>query len=209
MLSIWNPAAKEIKQIEVPKDQIHESVRPVVGFGFSANLNDYKIVMIHLRDQNRIFSLRRGMRGETRVGTLDFDVFNGERAVCADGMLFWSAYTWNLCHCLVSFDIDNEVFSKIELPASIGNKNDVQLTLYKYSIAVLHHSFCPLVVDVWVMDKKSATGESSTWIKLLTVRPGSPLYRLTVWRGSTFSMVQFLYREYHTCRELSANSPLT
>ncbi|KAI4323795.1 hypothetical protein L6164_023373 [Bauhinia variegata] len=183
VFSIWNPAKKEFRQIEPPKNKIHDFILSP-GFGFSATANDYKIVILENKVQ-RVYSLSRGTWRETKVQNLDDIHFPSRfyQAVSADGALFWKNIG-----CLISFDIDKEVFSKIELPPGVDDTYCLRLAVYKDSIAMLHcTSDDPVVVDVWVMDEKSATGKCSNWVKLFTVGPipGSTLeyYPFNFWRG--------------------------
>ncbi|KAI4323793.1 hypothetical protein L6164_023371 [Bauhinia variegata] len=191
-LSIWNPATKEFRRIEVPSF-ISWWACGGEGFGFSAILNDYKIVMHYRNEEQAVYSLSTDTWRGTRVENfLSIYNFGGNPALSANGALFWAGFekvtSYKRCHCLISFDIDKEVFSKIKLPPGPDIDSEdlslIQLALYKNSIAVLHETTNHERVDVWVRDEKSAIGECFTWVKLFTVGPfSSVLYAaLAIWR---------------------------
>ncbi|OIV91894.1 hypothetical protein TanjilG_17886 [Lupinus angustifolius] len=196
MLSIWNPATREIRQVlEILHDIKSFSY---FGFGFSPIVNDYKVVRISVPDEDRIldlddirvsraevFSLTSGSWREidaTILQTLNL-MFN---SVTANGVMFWQAFGIDPdAEFVVSFDIGREMFTLLEGPppppsTSLTHSHTNVLAVHNNKLAMFHYfingSSESSSIELWVL-------EAERWVKQYSVGPFSRiLYPLSIWR---------------------------
>ncbi|KAE9591565.1 putative F-box domain-containing protein [Lupinus albus] len=158
MLSISNPATREIRQVP----EILHDIKSFYyfGFGFSPIANDYKVVRISVPDEDRIldlddirvsraevYSLTSGAWREIDATILQ-TLYLMSNSVTVNGVMFWQAFATDPdAEFVVSFDISSEMF-----------------TLFESSS-----------IELWVL-------EAERWVKQYSVGPFSRiLYPLSIW----------------------------
>ncbi|XP_028799967.1 F-box/kelch-repeat protein At3g23880-like [Neltuma alba] len=184
-LLLWNPANRVFRY--VPRRTYSDSDECEVGFGFSAAVNDYKIVRTYAQfddEVNRVevFSLSRQTWKGIEIGNLKGVKLYSE-SVTTNGAIFWFGLNLgeeekgeNDTEVIVSFDIAKEVFTLMPWPSLDYNANE-KLTVYENKLAVL----CDIwddddersdLIDLWVMEEGTcASGERWSWTKIYTSSP--------------------------------------
>ncbi|KAL6129140.1 hypothetical protein ACLB2K_072493 [Fragaria x ananassa] len=127
-LYIWNPSIRKIQRLPqgLYKDFITCPAIVCVGFGFHHQKNDYKVV--------RVIRLQKGMY-KTEVYSLKLNSWRDVAAVLpipidsrylttgalhVNGVVYWKVRVKDSArYCILSFDMDNEVFSSRELPEKV------------------------------------------------------------------------------------------
>ncbi|KAK3411385.1 hypothetical protein EUGRSUZ_I00151 [Eucalyptus grandis] len=164
--------------------------REVLGFGFDARSNDYKIVKIlYLLDNNH--RCIGGMKPWVETYSLGIDswrrlecevpaICDDEQAVFLNGNMHWSALEFDVPWAeskyvsIVSFDVAGEVFDEMPLPEEIVRMDNGRLSVY---LAVLNdllavfvnlmkalgHPGPDSVCSIWVMREY---GVHESWTKM-------------------------------------------
>ena len=152
---LWNPATRDILHVpphETPHNPQHDHMMGIMGFGFSAIVNDYKIVMLFCKGSRdaevlfvEVFSLSTGSwktlaeAGRVLAANVGHHVRKG---FPFDGAIFWLGYRFRsdlgVDHCLISFDIATESYTLIPIPKknSDGLCN-TSLTTHENKLVVL------------------------------------------------------------------------
>ncbi|XP_028754814.1 uncharacterized protein LOC114714249 [Neltuma alba] len=181
-----------------------------IGFGFSPIVNDYKIVVIYNdrgRDkvwgvyQVRVYSLWAKSWKEIEFGNLEgLYIDSYHHSVSANGDVFWFGFkSADDDYCsVVSFDMANEIFTVIPLPASGYDCFVKSLTVYENNLALLctgwiaQNEHC---VKLWVMEKGSRTsGERWIWTHKYTSNICSGLamlFPITIWGNEIMCEPEF------------------
>ncbi|KAK4259420.1 hypothetical protein QN277_005753 [Acacia crassicarpa] len=186
-LLLWNPATREIKVL--PKTRTSEIPNwDCNGFGFSAIVNDYKIVQTYNAGNQfiravEVFSLKTGSWKEIELGPLEGAGFITGRCVSANGYIFWSGSLFeSLKHendsFIVSFDIAMEVFTLIPLPP-LPNIRSFELTVYENKVAILtlskiggYPNYFYFLIDLWVLEEGVGSSTNSwSWTKKFSSNP--------------------------------------
>ncbi|KAF8011790.1 hypothetical protein BT93_I0050 [Corymbia citriodora subsp. variegata] len=160
-----------------------ETAHMVLGFGFDARSNDYKIVRILYLDDNR-----RGRKAQVEIYMLRTDRWRSSEcevpSLCNDSAVFLNGnlHWFEDGHgSIVLFDVAGEVFDKMAPPEEISHL-DADANVLVMSLAVLNDllavyiSFIDPVMDpeqhsicsVWVMGEY---GVPESWNKLYTFNP--------------------------------------
>lgn len=152
---IWNPVSKEYKEIPEPPDA--SGPFDFSCFGYDPKTDDYKLVIgehIYISiSRIQVYSLRsNSWESSIPVPYRFCNEFNGVGAVLVHGNLHWLADDDYQNQFVVSFDIIEEHFEKLQLPKQpLKNKN------WFISLGVLAGCLCVLVevvqvcVELWVM----------------------------------------------------------
>ncbi|KAI9127460.1 hypothetical protein K1719_002019 [Acacia pycnantha] len=174
-LLLWNPATREIR--EIPKTRTSEIPNwDCKGFGFSAIVNDYKIVRTYndgyeIITAVEVYSLNTGSWKEIEIGPLKGVGFCTDGCVAANGCIFWVGFLLegqDDDSLIVSFEIAIEVFTLIPLPP-LPNITSFELTLYKNKVSILNLSNC---IDFWVLEEDvSSSTKSWSWTKKFSSNP--------------------------------------
>ncbi|CAL0309167.1 unnamed protein product [Lupinus luteus] len=205
MLSILNPATREIRQVpEILHDIKSFSY---FGFGFSPIVNDYKVVRISVSDEDRIldldnirvsldlddirvtraevYSLTSGSWREIDATILQ-TLYLMSNSVTANGVMFWQAFATDPdAEILVSFDIGREMFTLLEGPpllpsTSVTHSHTNVLAVHNNKLAMFHcfinGGIESCSIELWVL-------EDERWVKQYSVGPSARmLYPICIWR---------------------------
>ncbi|KAK4259375.1 hypothetical protein QN277_005715 [Acacia crassicarpa] len=198
-LYLWNPAIRDFGR--VPKSiNWFESDDYYLGFGYSAIVNDYKIVKIYVSRSDgdlvslvEVYSLRTGSWKEVDCDSLDgVTISSNGFNTNGNGAIFWSGLQVGVekdgegdIDLIVLFDIATESFCLISAPTSAftysGYGNG--LAIYENKLAVLSHTLSEnlesSLVDLWVLDE-----DWEQWTKIYTSSPyaGLRLLPVTIWK---------------------------
>ncbi|XP_074340863.1 putative F-box protein At3g10430 [Apium graveolens] len=186
-ICLWNPTMKRVKDIsDYAIRMVDTSGEVSVGFGFDKMTNDYKVVRIiwTSRSENtpgrvEVYSLNRASWREIEV-RLDFELIHGCCHLIVKGNPYWTglAHRWEIKRqFFVSFDVHNEVFSKIPWPDQCinprsGRKGYLAIMEFQESFAVVRGKFFEgriLEISIWAMDAN--IGGECSWTEKLTVGP--------------------------------------
>ncbi|XP_026377600.1 putative F-box protein At3g16210 [Papaver somniferum] len=152
---IWNPVSKEYKEIPEPPDA--SGPFDFSCFGYDPKTDDYKLVIgehIYISiSRIQVYSLRsNSWESSIPVPYRFCNEFNGVGAVLVHGNLHWLADDDYQNQFVVSFDIIEEHFEKLQLPKQpLKNKN------WFISLGVLAGCLCVLVEVV-------QSGEILFWV---------------------------------------------
>ncbi|KAI9083373.1 hypothetical protein K1719_034587 [Acacia pycnantha] len=194
---LWNPVIGGVKQIHRTKSCKLTDLDPT-GFGFSAIVNDYKIVQAygHLKiGMIEAYSLSTGLWKEVEFESLEgVKPFNP--SVTANGCIFWEGLKLEEeeveddSYWIVSFDIAKEVFTLISEPPQLHNSSsNFTLSVHDDKLAILSHSkighfpkYLYSLIDLWVLEEGiGSSTERWSWTKIYTCP--STGFPLTIWRN--------------------------
>lgn len=180
-VSLWNPATREFRKISrtVTKKILG------YGFGFSAIVNDYKIVQIHGDNNNvikavKVFSQNTRLWKRIELGSLDGVKLGQEDCVTTNGCIFWAwkvedGNNYNIT--IHSFDIAMEVFTLIPSPPVPSSKRKM-LTVFEDKVAMVTiprvGGFLRHTIDLWVVKE----GGDWSWIMKFTSKPFPSIFEL-------------------------------
>lgn len=186
-ICLWNPATKRVKDISDFAIRIVDSTGEVsVGFGFDGMTNDYKVVRIvwSSRSENtpcrvEVYSLNRASWREIEV-EVDFELIHGCCLLIVRGNPYWTglAHRWEIKkQFFVSFDVHNEVFSKITWPDQCLNPSGRRqgygtMMEFQDSFAIAVGKYVEgriTELSIWAMDHN--IGGECSWMKKITVGP--------------------------------------
>ncbi|KAI9073862.1 hypothetical protein K1719_044176 [Acacia pycnantha] len=122
---LWNPVTREVRQIPRTRTLKFPEWACTTGFGFSAIIDDYKIVKTYARHnaiaEVEVYSLNTGSWKEIEIGSLEgVNLF--KRTVTANGTIFWDGLKrmqeegQDDIYVIISFHIAMEVFTLIPGP---------------------------------------------------------------------------------------------
>ncbi|KAK4259370.1 hypothetical protein QN277_005710 [Acacia crassicarpa] len=201
---LWNPATREIRLAPITIDEFKGGY--CIGFGFSPIVNDYKIVVIYVRYgaekrgvfRVKVFSLRTRLWKEVEFGNLK-GLCVGDDTVTVNGRVFWFGYKagshedGSYCQ-VVSFDIANEVFSLVPMPAEHDSLMQ-NLTVHENNLAMLCVQWITAdiyCIKLWVMDEGSGTfGERWSWTNTYYSGHCYMLFPLTIWGNEIICEPEF------------------
>ncbi|KAJ1410226.1 Quinoprotein amine dehydrogenase, beta chain-like [Sesbania bispinosa] len=210
-LSLWNPATRQVRKVP-PETLIDVRNYFYFGFGFSPVVNDYKIVRISVSDgyvgDTRIvdlgkvrvncaavYSLKTGSWKEIDSTNLrNMSLRSGY--VTANGAMFWEATMTpdsdTRSEFVVSFDIGDEVFTKLKGPPSppvtCTHPYSNMLAVHDDKLAVFRlfiiGVFDACSIDLWVLEgTHTCASGGDSWVKKYSLGPFSKiLYPLSLWR---------------------------
>ncbi|KAI9114112.1 hypothetical protein K1719_014762 [Acacia pycnantha] len=177
---VWNPATREFREITKTRRTSFCSKWDGNGFGFSATLNDFKIVQIYYEITTQIravevYSLNTGLWKELELGCLEEIGFFLGDCVSANGFICWVGMK-EISHnrFIVSFDMAREVFTLIPLPPI--STSGIELTVYEDKVGIIslskigNYPNCLYFwVDLWVLEEsvRSST-ERWSWTKIFS-----------------------------------------
>lgn len=130
-IRLWNPATKRVKDIsDFAIRRVDSTGEVSVGFGFDRMTNDYKVVRIvrtsrseNTPGQVEVYSLNQASWREIEV-EVDFELLRNRCRVIVKGHPYWMGVA-HRCKIkrqfFVTFDVHNEVFSKIPWPDQCMN----------------------------------------------------------------------------------------
>ncbi|KAI9127133.1 hypothetical protein K1719_001692 [Acacia pycnantha] len=193
---VWNPATREFREITKTRRTSFGSEWDHNGFGFSATLNDFKIVQTH-NDTTQIravevYSLNTGLWKELELGCLKGISFYPGDCVSANGFICWVGMRKrSYARFLVSFDMAREVFTLI--PLHFLSTTGIELTVYEDKVGIISQSIIGNVpkrlyfwIDLWVLEESvGSSTERWSWTKKFS----SNRYRLKsgfpgiIWRN--------------------------
>ncbi|XP_028805673.1 F-box/kelch-repeat protein At3g06240-like [Neltuma alba] len=169
------------------------------GFGFSAIVNDYKIVRAYAKYDGvingvEVYSLSTGSWKEIEFGPLKgVSLFGG--TVTANGSIFWHVLKSDVeddIEMVVSFDIATEVFTLIPWPP-LSDGSSSKLSVYEDKLAVISLSgigdfpnYLYSLIDLWVLEEViDSSTERWRWTKKYTCNscPSMLDYPVTIWRN--------------------------
>ncbi|KAM5554501.1 F-box/kelch-repeat protein [Rosa sericea] len=161
---IWNPSNRKIKRLPQGLYQ-YVGIKVSLGFGFHHQKNDYKVVKIvhgEIMYKVEVYSLR--LNSWRELGAVlpiwSYSTYLNKSAIHVNGVVYWMVKEKNSARSFIlSFDMDNEVFQKMELPEKlVGGIGSVSIQVFEKSLSLIHlredednlvrHvSYC----DIWVM----------------------------------------------------------
>lgn len=176
---LWNPAIRKARVVHSNVYDFEGCVH--VGFGYSAVVDDYKILRCYVPEDEgdvnkvEVYSLNTNRWKEIKCGNLEGVKFGCE-SFCADGGMFWlGSKSDGEEELVISFDIAMEVFTLIPMPPlDEGHKcYGHRLCVYQSKLAVISHfiesvSFTTdsWYVDLWVLEEGvGGCKERWRWIK--------------------------------------------
>ncbi|KAG5550655.1 hypothetical protein RHGRI_015566 [Rhododendron griersonianum] len=195
-LFLFNPFTTESKELPdshvldlCSVDDIHFIVN---GVGYDSSTDDYKVVMLHSRE---VFYYN-GISNSTRVAVyslktdawrkfqdLRYNPMEHIHGVCFNERLHWLCQRTNGSKVVVAFDLSDEIFREVHLPASFDNYLPASFNNYygcwHHFRVVLASCLCLVVsryegseIDVWMMMKY---GVRESWTKFTIANHGMPL----------------------------------
>ncbi|KAL1805765.1 hypothetical protein ACET3Z_028833 [Daucus carota] len=186
-IRLWNPAMRRVRDIsDFAIREVDSTGEVSVGFGHDRVSGDYKVVRIVWTSRSEkspgrveVYSFNQASWREIDV-EVDFELIHGSCRVIVKGNPYWMAlaHRWEVHkQFFVSFDVHNEVFSKIPWPDQCMNPNGRRqgygtLTEFQESFAVAVGKYVEgriLEVSIWVMDDN--TGGECSWTKKISVGP--------------------------------------
>ncbi|KAI9127056.1 hypothetical protein K1719_001615 [Acacia pycnantha] len=196
---LWNPAIRDFRRVTKSINWF-ESDDYYLGFGFSAIVNDFKIVKIYVSGSDgdlvylvEVYSLRTRSWKEVDCDSLDgVAISSNGFNTNGNGAIFWSGLLLGVekdgegdIDLIVLFDIATESFGLILAPTSASTYSEYGngLAIYENKLAVLSHTLSEnlesSLVDLWVLDK-----DWEEWTKIYTSRsyPGLRLLPVTIWK---------------------------
>ncbi|XP_048436071.1 putative F-box protein At5g15660 [Pyrus x bretschneideri] len=178
-----------------------------MGFGYDCKANEYKVVQIvencEYSDDEQTYQhcIAYPYTAEVYTTAANFwkeikiDISSSTHpypfSVYLKGFCYWFATDGE--ECILSFDLGDEIFHRIQLPSKIESGfNFCGLFLYNESITSYCYRYDPSedskLFEIWVMDGYG--GVKSSWTKLLTVGPFKGIeYPLTLWKCDKLLMV--------------------
>ncbi|XP_060215771.1 F-box/kelch-repeat protein At3g23880-like [Lycium barbarum] len=175
---LWNPTTRKCK--ELPKLQVKltwdtSSFYNFYGFGYDDSRDDYKILVIDylgkistLRTVVNIYSLRTD--SWRTVDELQGIFLANYLGKFVNGKLYWVSSTGYSNHevgNVISFDLANETWGKLELPICGEVDSHFKLGVVGSDLSLLYT--CRLGVttsDVWILKD---CGANVSWTKLFTI----------------------------------------
>ncbi|XP_054776358.1 putative F-box protein At5g62660 isoform X2 [Prosopis cineraria] len=189
-LLLWNPATREVRQ--VPPSITGADSPFSIGFGFSPIVNDYKIVVTYDSVCPYevllvvVYSLSSGSWKEVEYGIEGVGLCS--ESITVNGAMFWFGFgrkqdTDTYYEVIVSFDIANEVFALISIPAWSTSISRSGFTVYENKLAVL--SFPAIQdseswIELWVMEDVTGASWSKKYSSCLFPCLARPV---TIWRN--------------------------
>ncbi|KAL3721391.1 hypothetical protein ACJRO7_033822 [Eucalyptus globulus] len=180
---LWNLFTRKHREVRrsrpEPEFLSKSSTHIVLGFGFDARSNDYKIVRIlhhpygHHPRFGEIYSLNTDSWRSLDCEVPAFCRYSS--VVFFNGNLHWFAFkrrdvSENRNGCIVLFDVAGEVFDEMALPEEIQRGSEVYLAVFNDLLAVLNSVLAPerySICSVWVMREY---GVPKSWTKLYTFK---------------------------------------
>lgn len=161
-IMLWNPILG--KSHKLPALLIGE---PCLGLGFSLSNNDYKVVAIANGTLPSVHVYTLSTCAWRSIDTYRKDIVHDVQShgVLIEGIIFWVTEDYDKEGSqMVSFDVDDEAFDYITLPA-----NDLMVykrhpVAYRKCVGLL--DVCWPSYNLWVMDNYQVPG---AWTKLYTV----------------------------------------
>ncbi|KAK6157536.1 hypothetical protein DH2020_011784 [Rehmannia glutinosa] len=184
---LWNPVIRRKITLPPPKSTF-ESTWPcmcVLGFGFDAKNDDYKVVRVaycpveygySVPPKVEVYALSerkwRGISGKIPRSWM-VDYFWSQAFV--NGNVHWIAYRSNAMRAevenvIIVFDMSNELFDEMPLPDTLTSELPYNLNtavfgqslgIYQYDVRV-----CSESCSVWVMNKY---GDAKSWVKKFNI----------------------------------------
>lgn len=181
LIYLWNPAIRKTKLL--PHSSIFsnifklkfkgQSCKMSLAFGYSPNVNDYKVVkiMIYQMEEDAkwssivdVYSLRSN--SWNRIGE-ELSCYKLSRPAFVKGVAYWVAKKCNGSKIIVCFDTENEIYREILLP-EYNSSYKLRYFVQKYGESLCVLVFRPSleVVDMWVME------EAKVWRKKTRINMG-------------------------------------
>ncbi|CAI9784365.1 unnamed protein product [Fraxinus pennsylvanica] len=174
---IWNPCVK--KSVLLPKPNMvynsYGSFMQSFGFGFDPISKDYKVVRITYTDFNgrlpqiELYRLSMGVWEDISHLALKYIIHNRSRQIYINGVTHWIARYLDGNDLILSFDMRDEVFGEMILPARLA-KDDSQkckeLVIFRESLALVMCDESRVEYCVWVMKEY---GDVESWTKPFNV----------------------------------------
>ncbi|KAK9285884.1 hypothetical protein L1049_025085 [Liquidambar formosana] len=185
VIILWNPSIR--KFVTLPKPNVtyytHGPHWFSLGFGFDARSNDYKVVKLLYPDidddkdeavpEVELYSLSTGAWRGITPACGPFTVHASKRSqVFMNGAVHWPAsllYRDNSnSNFILSFDLGDEVFRKMNLPESLVHEKGRGLSIVELRGSLSVFTFAPYgrFCSIWVMGEY---GVSETWSKQFTI----------------------------------------
>lgn len=149
--------------------------KAVYGFGFDSQRNDYKVVWMVKRINNKcpfkvqLYSLNeRSWRGiDVNLGLFDTHHYS-QPGTFVKGVIYWLAVrqiNGNYQKFVLSLDLSHQIFEDILLPEILAKSSEhVLISIFDKSLAVIQ---CDVkCCHVWVMEEY---GVRQSWTKLFSI----------------------------------------
>lgn len=129
---LWNPSTNEFKDLPIPSITRPQAgpIKVVLGFGFDAATNDYKVLRIvyycYPLNQVEMYSLETNTWREIKT-RVQFLIFESASSVFLNGRFHWTAIGFgemNGRKLIVSFDMGDDSFRYIMPPKFGASGND-------------------------------------------------------------------------------------
>ncbi|CAI9109518.1 OLC1v1009351C1 [Oldenlandia corymbosa var. corymbosa] len=166
---LYNPVTRECLKLPDSSANMNGSWdRSLMGFGFDALTNDYKVmscldVNALINNPIRVFEV-----------TLTLGKLGPAAGVFVNGSCHWVG-EYRLTNFILKFDFQTEIFGIIKFPSSkeasgTGGRNS-SISVLGDSLALIIEKFMRGFFEVWVMTHQDGEGPLS-WSKRCTVRVG-------------------------------------
>lgn len=186
---MWNPRTRKSIQIPPPSGSLHiRGIREVLVDPASGLANDYKLVVIPFDHPSwkryhfplnvpssvliEVYSLSTSSWRSSSINTKSVQQLmstHHKAAVPMNGAVHWIGYNPPNGHCIVAFDVQNDVFHYFSLPPA----KDVQFGV----LSILHESLVLLKLEhsetgwclIWVMENY---GMAESWVNRFKINMG-------------------------------------
>ncbi|KAK9137042.1 hypothetical protein Sjap_007636 [Stephania japonica] len=118
-LALWNPCTQSFRLLPKWKDDLPDldTERLTCGFGYDAEIKDYKLVVIGRKSgrvsQVLVFTL--ASNSWRRISDTNLPFYCMEGGMFINGFIYWPVLNY-CCDALICFDIHNEVFNELRIP---------------------------------------------------------------------------------------------
>ncbi|CAI0406130.1 unnamed protein product [Linum tenue] len=193
---IWNPSLRRF--IDVPRPTLNfremgelagpNSAPAVLGFGYDSNADDYKVVRIAYprtagaRRRAEVYALKERQWREVPIEVLqscDGDILWSQCSV--DGIIYWPAKVGLRNNFLLAFDVNDESFSRIELPKELPGAGESRLisiseTKVTGLLTVLYYT----ATSCEILVKQGCSGADNSWARFCSVSIVDPTRELVI-----------------------------
>lgn len=182
MLMLWNPMIRRAHELPTQYPPFSTCWwPPYFGLGFSRSRNDYKVVAIVKEAETSKTSVHVYSLSTCTWGTIVEYREDIIRQLHSDGQVliegaihFVSSNSVEQRSHMVSFDVDDEVFTYIKLPAELELQDQhIYPVAYRENIGILNVDDFNQLCSLWVMENDQVAG---SWSKVYTVDVRVPLF---------------------------------
>ncbi|KAI4334810.1 hypothetical protein L6164_013518 [Bauhinia variegata] len=190
---VFNPTTGESREIPflsvAPPSDTNVNQSNLFGFGYAPSVDDYKFVRVSYGCITNVFSLRTNL-WKTVQEKFDYDLSGSlSLGTYLHGSVHWVARINEGPVVIVAFDLSEEKFKELPLPAAIPNFDLFNVGVLRGCLCLLHSSGLSIHHEFWLMNEY---GMKDSWRQILIAEPYSFLKPLCYWKTNKILMAKDL-----------------